>query len=75
MRQAQPIPPRKRCTRWEAVRGSFSFAGAAGKNTFIFRGLVGGKSLHPGHYRLNSKATDNAHNVSPLRHQAFRIVP
>jgi hypothetical protein len=65
----------KRCTRWEGVKGSFSFAGTAGRNSFIFRGRIGGKSVKPGDYRLNSKATDNAHNASPLKRKGFTIVP
>jgi hypothetical protein len=64
----------KRCTRWIAVKGSFSFAASAGKNTFIFRGRVARKSLKPGDYRLNSKATDNARNASSVKRRGFAIV-
>jgi hypothetical protein len=67
-------PHGRKCTRWAAVRGSFSFAGTAGENTLIFRGRVGGKSLKPGDYRLNTKATDNARNASPLKHTGFKVV-
>jgi hypothetical protein len=41
----------------------------------MFRGRVGGKSLQHGDYRLNTKATDNAHNASPLKRKGFEIVP
>jgi hypothetical protein len=64
----------KRCTRWIAVKGSFSLPASAGKNTFVFRGRVGGKTLKPGDYRLNGKATDNARNASPVRRASFKIV-
>jgi hypothetical protein len=46
-----------------------------GKNTFTFRGRVGGKSLKPGHYRLLSKATDSAKNTSLPKNKSFTIVP
>ncbi len=64
----------KRCTRWVAVEGSFSLAGAAGENTFTFRGRIGGKSLAPGSYRLNGQATDGAGNPSLFQRKGFRIV-
>lgn len=67
-------PHGKRCTRWIAVKGSFSLPSSAGKNTFIFRGRVGGKSLKPGAYRLNSRATDNARNTSAVKRAAFTVV-
>ena len=65
----------RRCTRWIPVNGSFSFPASAGKNTFVFRGRVGGRSLRPNHYRLNGKATDNAKNTSPVVRAAFTVVP
>ena len=67
-------PGGMRCTRWIAVKGSFSCAASADKNTFTFRGRVGGKSLKPGDYGLNSKATDNAHNASSVKRAGFAIV-
>jgi hypothetical protein len=67
-------PHGRRCTRWVAVKGSFSLLASAGKNTFIFRGRVGGKSLKPGAYRLDSRATDNAHNASAVKRKGFKIV-
>lgn len=65
---------KRKCTRWTKVKGSFTVAGTAGKNSFTFRGRVGGKSLKPGKYRLNSRASDNAKNTSPLKRKAFKIV-
>jgi hypothetical protein len=67
-------PRGERCTRWIAVAGSFSFAGKAGTNAFTFRGRIGGRSLAPGNYRLNGKATDGAGNASPVKRASFRIV-
>ena len=72
--QHQATRKKKACTRWVKVRGSFTVPGKAGKNTFTFRGRVGGKSLKPGSYRLNSQATDTAKNKSALKRKGFRIV-
>ncbi len=63
-----------KCTRYVKVAGSFTVAGKAGKNSFTFRGRVGGKSLKPGKYRLNGRATDSARNKSVIRQKAFTIV-
>jgi hypothetical protein len=43
-------------------------------DAFIFRGRVGGKSLKPGYYRLNGKATDNARNTSAVKRASFTVV-
>lgn len=64
----------RRCTRWVAVKGSFSVSGVAGENSFTFRGRVGGKSLAPASYRLNSQATDGAKNISLPQSKGFKIV-
>ena len=56
------------------MRGSFSVRGRAGRNSFTFRGRIGGRSLEPGSYRLNSQATDKARNKSRLQRKAFKIV-
>jgi hypothetical protein len=63
-----------KCTRYVKVRGSFSVEGKAGKNTFTFRGRMGGKSLKPGSYRLKGAATDPAGNASAPKQRAFKIV-
>jgi DNA-binding beta-propeller fold protein YncE len=65
---------RKRCTRYKAVRGSFTVQGRAGANSFVFRGRIGRRSLKSGSYRLTGKATDPAKNVSAPRRKAFKIV-
>ena len=62
-----------RCTRWLGVRGSFAVAGKPGRNTFTFRGRMGGRKLKPASYRLNGTAKDAAGNASAIRRKAFRI--
>ena len=63
-----------KCTRWVTVPGSFSLKGKSGRNSFTFRGRVGGKKLKPGSYRLNGSAKDAAGNSSAVRQKSFRIV-
>jgi len=63
------------CTRYVALRGSFTHKGKAGANKFTFAGRVRRRKLTPGRYRLRGEATDPAGNKSPLRHIPFRIVP
>jgi hypothetical protein len=63
-----------KCTRWKRVKGSFTVAGKAGKNTFKFRGRIGGKALKPGRYRLSGQATDPSKNKSVPKNKGFRIV-
>ena len=63
-----------KCTLWKNVAGSFTVRGKAGKNTFTFRGRVGGKALKPGGYRLNGTATDPSRNASLPKQKTFTIV-
>jgi hypothetical protein len=63
-----------RCTRYVKVPGSFTVNGKAGKNSFTFRGRMGGKPLKPGSYRLDATATDPAKNASEPKQKTFRIV-
>lgn len=64
----------KRCTRWAAVKGSFSIQADQGATSIRFRGRIGGKQLKPGSYRINGQATDEAGNRSATKRTAFRIV-
>ena len=64
---------KKRCRRWKSVRGSFSVRAKQGRNTFTFRGRMGGKALSAGSYRLAGRATDGAKNRSSVRRASFRI--
>jgi hypothetical protein len=63
-----------KCTLWKSVRGSFTVSGKAGKNTFTFRGRIGGHKLSRGSYRLSGVATDPAKNASVPKRKGFRIV-
>lgn len=65
---------KRKCTLWKNVTGSFTYPGKAGKNTFTFRGRIGGKALRTGSYRLNGTATDPANNTSTPRNKTFKIV-
>jgi PKD repeat protein len=58
----------KRCTRYVAVRGSFTRAAGA-KSTFKFTGRLNGRRLSPGRYRLLARA-----GTTPVKTRAFRIV-
>jgi hypothetical protein len=63
-----------KCARYTSLKGSFTVAGKAGKNTLKFRGRVGGKSLKPGSYRLTATATDPSKNTSVPKRKGFKIV-
>jgi len=65
---------RRRCTRFVRVRGSFTHAGAAGRNRFRFSGRVRRRALGTGRYRLVARAVDPAGNRSRVRRAGFRIV-
>jgi hypothetical protein len=56
------------CTRYRALRGTFSLVGVAGVNRFHFTGRLAGKKLAPGRYRLVATPSGGA----PVR-AAFRI--
>jgi hypothetical protein len=55
---------RKRCTRYKALKGGFSHAGAAGQNSFKFSGRIRGKALSPGKYRLVGRAGDSVRRAT-----------
>jgi hypothetical protein len=63
-----------KCTLWKPVSGSFTVGGKAGKNSFTFRGRIGGRKLSRGSYRLSGRATDPAKNASVPKRAGFRIV-
>jgi len=64
----------KTCTRWVTRRGRFTRLGAAGINSFRFKGRLGRRALPPGRYRLVAVATDAAQNRSSAVKRRFRIV-
>jgi hypothetical protein len=53
---------------------AFTVNGKAGKNSFKFRGRIGGRMLKRGRYRLSSVATDAAGNKSAVMRKRFKIV-
>jgi hypothetical protein len=65
---------RTACVRWVGVTGAFTVSATAGANAFAFRGRIGGRTLKPGRYRLNGRATDAAGNRSAVTRTQFRIV-
>ena len=54
---------RPRCTRWLS-RGTITAKGAAGANRVAVTGIVGGRSLPAGTYRLVITATDGPGNAA-----------
>lgn len=62
-----------RCTRYKALRGSFTLAGAQGPNSFRLSGRLGSHTLPPGRYGLLALATDAAGNRSASKRRSFRI--
>jgi hypothetical protein len=67
------ISRHRRCIRYR-LAGTFRHRGAAGANSFRFRGRVNGRRLRPGRYRLTATAVDASGNRSLSRRVAFRIV-
>lgn len=65
---------KKACSRWVKVKGSFTYEGRLGDNSFKFRGRIGGKRLKPGSYRLYGRATDPSKNKSLPERVSFTIV-
>ncbi|MCW3047117.1 MAG: domain containing protein [Solirubrobacterales bacterium] len=63
----------KRCTRFVAVRGSFTRTRPAGADGFTFTGRLTGHPLTPGRYRLVATPAANGHTGKPSR-VSFRIV-
>jgi CSLREA domain-containing protein len=62
----------RRCTRYVAV-ASFSHLDRAGQNSFRFSGMVGGRRLAPGRYRLQAVPSLSGHRGTPVT-VPFRIV-
>jgi hypothetical protein len=63
---------RRGCTRYRRLRGSFTRAGAAGRNRFRFTGRFGGRTLRPGRYRLVATPRAGTRSGKPKRAH-FRI--
>lgn len=73
-RTRRRLSPRKRCTRYRALRGKLEHRGEAGRNRLHFRGRVGGRALRRGHYRLVAVPLDLAGRVGASRSARFRVV-
>jgi hypothetical protein len=65
---------RSRCTRWIAVKGSFTVKGKQGANRIELRGRIGGRTLKPGSYRLNARPAVAGPIATPAKRTAFKIV-
>ncbi len=65
---------RRPCKRFISVSGDFSDEGVSGSNDFTFSGRIGGRTLRPARYRLESVATDAGGNVSTPETASFQIV-
>jgi hypothetical protein len=62
-----------RCTRYAAVRGSFTHHDKAGANSVAWVGALGGKPLAPGVYRLDAGPAAGGLSGATISH-AFRIL-
>jgi hypothetical protein len=62
----------KRCTRYAAVKGSFSHSGKPGRNRFKFRGRMTARKLAPGRYRLTGTPSASGQKGARAR-VSFRI--
>jgi PKD repeat protein len=74
VRQTARNRKRRRCTRFAAVRGSFTHVGTVGANRLRFSGRLRNRPLSRGSYRLVARATDAAGNRSTVKRASFRIV-
>ncbi len=72
-RPPRQAPRGKRCARRVAARGSFTHTGAAGTNTFRFRGRLAGRTLAPGGYRLLAAAITPDDSPATGRAASFKI--
>jgi WD40 repeat protein len=62
----------RRCTRFVTL-GGFLHRDRRGRNSFAMTGLLGGRKLAPGSYRLKATPTFSARN-GPARTVAFRVL-
>jgi hypothetical protein len=62
----------KRCKLFTAVKGSFTYSGKGGSNTFGFTGRIGKKKLKPGKYRLVAQPSGSSRSTA--KRANFKIV-
>lgn len=63
---------RHHCTRYNALRGSFTLTGKAGHNSFRFSGRLSGRRLSPGTYQLVATPSGGGRTGTPAE-KSFRI--
>ena len=68
VKQTRANRTKKRCSRFKAVKGTFTHSGQAGADSFKFSGRLNGKALKPGSYRLVAKTGSASKTAS------FKIV-
>jgi hypothetical protein len=64
---------KRKCTRYVAVKGSFTRTATKGLHVFRFTGRLAGHTLGRGVYRLVAVATDPAKNRSAAVRRSFKI--
>jgi hypothetical protein len=64
---------KKKCTRYVALKGSFTLTRKAGKNKFRFRGRIGGKRLKPGRYKLIARPSVGTVRATKTVSLNFRV--
>lgn len=68
------VQRRTRRGHYRRIKGAFRISASKGRWRFTFHGIVGGKALGPGRYRLTATATDAAGNHSITGYRRFRIL-
>jgi hypothetical protein len=61
------------CAAYGLMRGGLVRGGLAGRNSFYFRGRIGGRKLARGRYRLVATPKDPLGNMGRTKRAAFRI--
>jgi hypothetical protein len=64
---------RRRCVRLIPVRGSLVRASAAGASRFTFNGVIGGRRMNTGSYRLTATPSANG-NIGNAQTTSFKIL-
>ena len=76
--RCRPVTPTNkthhRCVRLSHVSGSLTKASSAGAGTFLFHGVIGGRRIKAGSYRLTATASANGSSGN-AQTTAFQILP
>jgi hypothetical protein len=74
VKQTRANRRKHKCTRFTAVRGSFTHTGKAGANSFHFTGRLNARKLAPASYRLTATPlADDSRTGTPIR-KTFKVV-